>query len=115
MDRVAQREHLSRFQRTVGWTSGYGEGWALYAERLMDELGLFADPAEEMGFLSAQAMRAARVVIDIGLHLGLSFPPDQGEFSGLPIDVVTAMTRWRKFVFAKAIAACAIACSLCAR
>ncbi len=89
---ILERERLSRFQRTVGWTSGYGEGWALYAERLMDELGYFADPAEEMGFLSAQALRAARVVVDIGMHLGLAFPEGQGEFSGRPIDEESAMT-----------------------
>jgi uncharacterized protein (DUF885 family) len=69
-----QRERQSRFQRLLGNTSGYAEGWALYAERFMDELGYFQDPGTEMGYLSAQAMRAARVVVDIGLHLGLSIP-----------------------------------------
>jgi len=83
---VLERERLSRFQRTLGWTSGYGEGWALYAERLMDELGFFSDPGQEMGFLSAQAMRAVRVVVDIGLHLGLSVPEGQGARSGRVID-----------------------------
>ncbi len=67
---IIERERLSRFQRTEAWTSGYGEGWALYAERLMDELGAFGDPGIEMGFLSGQALRAARVVVDIGMHLG---------------------------------------------
>jgi len=67
---IIEKDRLSRFQRTEAWTSGYGEGWALYAERFMDELGAFDDPGFEMGFLSAQAMRAARVVVDIGLHLG---------------------------------------------
>ncbi|CAB4678770.1 unannotated protein [freshwater metagenome] len=67
---VLEQERLSRFQRTEGWTSGYGEGWALYAERLMDELGAFEDPGAELGFLSGQALRAARVVVDIGMHLG---------------------------------------------
>ena len=69
---VLEQERLSRFQRTEGWTSGYGEGWALYAERLMDELGAFEDPGAELGFLSGQALRAARVVVDIGMHLGYS-------------------------------------------
>ena len=83
---VLERERLSRFQRTLGWTSGYGEGWALYAERLMDELGFFSDPGQEMGFLSTQAMRAVRVVVDIGLHLGLSVPEGQGDRSGRAVD-----------------------------
>jgi len=70
-----QAEHLSRFQRQTG-TSGHAEGWALYSERLMDELGFYEDPAYELGFLSNQAMRASRVVLDIGLHLGLRIPDD---------------------------------------
>ncbi|HEX7405798.1 MAG TPA: DUF885 domain-containing protein [Candidatus Nanopelagicaceae bacterium] len=67
---IIEQDRLSRFQRTEAWTSGYGEGWALYAERLMDELGAFEDPGLEMGYLSGQALRAARVVVDIGMHLG---------------------------------------------
>jgi uncharacterized protein (DUF885 family) len=67
---IIERDRLSRFQRTDAWTSGHGEGWALYAERLMDELGGFQDPGYEMGHLSAQAWRAVRVVVDIGLHMG---------------------------------------------
>lgn len=73
----------SRFHRLEGWTSGYGEGWALYAERLMDELGYFTDPAEELGFLEGQALRAARVVVDIGLHHEWRAPADLGELRGL--------------------------------
>jgi uncharacterized protein (DUF885 family) len=72
---MLQRERLSRFQR-VSFVSGHGEGWALYAERLMDELGYFDEPATELGFLSAQAMRAVRVIVDIGLHLELAIPAD---------------------------------------
>ena len=73
---IIEMVRLSRFQRTEAWTSGYGEGCALYAERLMDELGAFSDPGYEMGFLSAQALRAARVVVDIGMHL--AFTDDTG-------------------------------------
>jgi uncharacterized protein (DUF885 family) len=70
-----QSERLSRFQR-MNVVSGHAEGWALYAERLMDELGYYHDPADELGFLSNQALRAVRVVVDIGLHLGLAIPSD---------------------------------------
>ncbi|MEJ0014200.1 MAG: DUF885 domain-containing protein [Actinomycetota bacterium] len=65
-----EKDRLTRFQRTEAWISGYGEGWALYAERFMDELGAFEDPAFELGYLSGQAMRAARIVVDIGMHCG---------------------------------------------
>ncbi|MDZ4828382.1 MAG: DUF885 domain-containing protein [Actinomycetota bacterium] len=64
-------DKLSRYQRAFGFVSGHGEGWALYAERLMAELGYLDDPAWEMGMLSAQAMRAVRVIVDIGMHLEL--------------------------------------------
>ena len=60
---------LVRAQR-LGFSNGHGEGWALYAERLMDELGGFETPDARLGFLSMQAFRAARVVIDIGIHTG---------------------------------------------
>jgi uncharacterized protein (DUF885 family) len=72
-----RRDRLNRFQRTMGWNAGHGEGWALYAERLMGELGYFEDPAFELGMLRAQAMRAVRVVVDIGLHLELPIPDDE--------------------------------------
>lgn len=66
---------LSLFQTTIGSSSGATEGWALYAERLMDELG-YLDPEERMGYLDAQMMRAIRVVIDLGMHLELPIPDD---------------------------------------
>lgn len=65
-----EKDRLTRFQRTAAWISGYGEGWALYAERFMNELGAFDEPGIEMGYLSGQALRAARIVVDIGMHLG---------------------------------------------
>ena len=71
----AQSERLSRFQR-LSTVSGHAEGWALYAERLMDSLGYYGDPADELGFLSNPALRALRVIVDIGLHLGLAVPAD---------------------------------------
>jgi uncharacterized protein (DUF885 family) len=72
-----RRDRLNRFQRTMGWNAGHGEGWALYAERLMGELGYFEDPAFELGMLRAQAMRAVRVIVDLGLHLELAIPDDE--------------------------------------
>ena len=58
----------------IGINSAHAEGWALYAERLMDELGGFELPDQRLGFLSMQAFRAARVVVDIGLHTGRRIP-----------------------------------------
>lgn len=66
---------LSRFQRNT-FVSGHGEGWALYAERLMDEFGFFKNNEYRLGYLYAQAFRAARVVIDTGVHCGLPIPKD---------------------------------------
>jgi uncharacterized protein (DUF885 family) len=75
-------DELSRFQRTLAGWSGHAEGWALYAERLMGELGYLDDPAYELGMLRAQAMRAMRVVVDIGLHLELTIPDDERYHPG---------------------------------
>ena len=71
-----RRELLNRYQRLLSWSSGHGEGWALYAERLMDDLGYLSDPADKLGMLDGQAMRAARVIVDIGMHLELEIPRD---------------------------------------
>jgi uncharacterized protein (DUF885 family) len=65
---------LSMYQTTVGSVSATTEGWALYAERLMDELGYLSDPGARLGYLDAQMMRAIRVVVDIGMHLELEVP-----------------------------------------
>ena len=84
---MLQKERLSRFQR-IEYVSGHAEGWALYAERLMDELGYYSTPSTELGYLSNQALRAARVVLDIGLHLGLRIPDDVDPalLDGIPGD-----------------------------
>ena len=71
------RDQLSRHQRLVGGPSGYVEGWALYAERLMGELGYLEKPDYYLGMLRAQALRSVRVIIDIGMHLELPIPADQ--------------------------------------
>jgi uncharacterized protein (DUF885 family) len=73
---------LSRFQRLMGGTSGYVEGWALYAERLMGELGYLENPDYYLGMLRAQAMRAVRVIVDIGMHLELPIPRSEAYHPG---------------------------------
>ena len=79
---VAQTTHraelLNRWRRMLCWVSGHGEGWALYAERLMVELGFMDDPGNYLGFLDAQSLRAARVVLDIGIHCGFEAPAEVG-------------------------------------
>ena len=67
---------LSTYQSTIGSVSANTEGWALYAERLMDELGYLTDSGARLGYLDAQQMRAVRVVVDIGMHLRLPIPDD---------------------------------------
>ena len=69
---------LNRWRRYASWVSGHGEGWALYAERLMDDLGFLDDPADYLGMLDAQSMRAARVVLDVGIHCGMPAPAEAG-------------------------------------
>jgi uncharacterized protein (DUF885 family) len=75
---VYNRRELNRWRRLDCWVSAHGEGWALYAERLMEELGFLDDPGNLLGMLDAQSLRAARVVIDIGVHLGLPAPAEVG-------------------------------------
>ncbi|MDO5061480.1 MAG: DUF885 domain-containing protein [Actinomycetaceae bacterium] len=71
---TAAKEELNSWRRNFCWYSGHGEGWALYAEDLMDKLGYMQDPADRMGMLDAQRLRAARVIIDIGCHTGKELP-----------------------------------------
>ncbi|MGL4174708.1 MAG: DUF885 domain-containing protein [Dermatophilaceae bacterium] len=73
-----QTGHLNRWRRLGGVVDGCSEGWALYAERLMAELGFLDDPADRLGMLYARLVRAARVVIDIGWHCGLPTPAERG-------------------------------------
>ncbi|GAA3902455.1 DUF885 domain-containing protein [Microbacterium invictum] len=67
---VYNRAELNSWRRLLAGSSGHAEGWALYAERLMEQLGYLDDPADRLGMLDGQRMRAARVVLDIGVHLG---------------------------------------------
>lgn len=80
---TAMADSLNQWRAKGIWVSGHGEGWALYAERLMEELGYLQDPGDRMGMLDAQRMRAARVVFDIGLHCGFEIPALWAERLGL--------------------------------
>ncbi|WP_232828626.1 DUF885 domain-containing protein [Kribbella monticola] len=73
---MLRSDQLNRWQRIGCWVSGHGEGWALYAERLMEELGYLEEPGARLGMLDAQGFRAARVIVDIGMHLELEIPRD---------------------------------------
>jgi len=79
---IFQKDQLNRWQRLMCGTSGHSEGWALYAERLMEELGYLGDPGNYLGMLDAQLLRAARVVVDLGVHLGLTTPAGTGWHEG---------------------------------
>ncbi|SEC24215.1 Uncharacterized conserved protein, DUF885 familyt [Paramicrobacterium humi] len=78
---VYNRDTLNLWRRQLAGTSGHAEGWALYAERLMEQLGYLDDPADRLGMLDGQRMRAARVVLDIGVHLGKQLPDGTGAWS----------------------------------
>ncbi|WP_345636679.1 DUF885 domain-containing protein [Rugosimonospora acidiphila] len=73
---AVRAELLNRWQRLLSWCSGHGEGWALYAESLMDEIGYLQDAGDRLGMLDSQAFRASRVIVDIGMHLELEIPAD---------------------------------------
>ncbi len=73
-----QADRLNRWRASFMWVSGHGEGWALYAERLMEELGYLQTDGEKLGMLMEQRMRAGRVVLDIGLHNELPVPEHFG-------------------------------------
>jgi uncharacterized protein (DUF885 family) len=79
---VVNRGKLNTWRRQLAGTSGHAEGWALYAERLMEGLGYLDDPADRLGMLDGQRMRAARVVLDIGVHLGKQRPDGGGPWTG---------------------------------
>ena len=79
---VYQAASLNKYQRLMAFTSGHGEGWALYAERLMQDLGFLSDDGDLLGMLSDQLFRAARVVVDLGMHLELEIPAGTGFHEG---------------------------------
>lgn len=74
---------LNKWRAVDCWLSGHGEGWALYAESLMTELGYESEPGELMGYLDSQRLRLARVALDIGVHLGKPVPKEGPWAEGL--------------------------------
>ena len=80
---TALKGAMNSWRTNMLWVSGHGEGWALYAERLMEELGYLKDPGDRMGMLNAQRMRAARVVFDIGVHCEMPIPDEWAEQLGV--------------------------------
>ena len=88
------RGELNSWRRLACWVSGHGEGWALYAERLMADLGFQDDPGDRFGMLDSQRLRAARVVLDIGVHLGKERPPELAGLPGVGEGVWDAGSAW---------------------
>ncbi|MBF9336468.1 DUF885 domain-containing protein [Microbacterium lacticum] len=72
--------HRNLWRSKVPGGSGYVEGWALYAESIVEGVGLFSDPAYRLGYLNSQRLRLARVVLDIGIHSRIDHP-DGGAWS----------------------------------
>jgi len=73
------KDRLNSWRRHGSFVSGFAEGWALYAEQLMAELGFLSDPGDLMGMYDMQRMRAARVIFDIGVHCGFEAPEEWGS------------------------------------
>lgn len=96
---MVNRDRISRAHRLTVWYPGYGEGWALYAERLMRELGYLELPDYVFGMLAKHLYRAARVVVDIGLHLDLPIPPPAPLHGGERWTFDIAVLYLRRFGF----------------
>lgn len=94
-----RRDRISRFQRVLTWCPGYGEGWGMYAEVLMGELGYLENPQHYFGMLAKQMYRAARVVVDIGLHLSIQLDERSPLFPGEGWDFDKAVEFMRVYGF----------------
>jgi uncharacterized protein (DUF885 family) len=79
---TAAGDLLSRFHSIMVWYPGAGEGWALYAEHLMDELGYLERPEYRIGYIASQLFRSCRIAIDIGMHVDLPIPEDASFHPG---------------------------------
>ena len=79
---VHRRENLNDNQRLLAGTSAHAEGWALYAEKLVRELGYLSNDGQLLGLLDSQLFRTARVIVDIGMHLELAIPVGTGFHEG---------------------------------
>lgn len=87
-------DELNSWRRHCCWVSGHGEGWALYAEQLMADLGFHEDPADRLGMLDAQRLRASRVVLDIGVHLQKERPTELAGLDGVGVGKWDADSAW---------------------
>lgn len=94
-----RRDDISRFQRLLTWYPGYGEGWGMYAEVLMGELGFLENPQDYFGMLAKQMYRTTRVVVDIGLHLGKTVDGSSPLAAGEPWTFENAVELIRVYGF----------------
>jgi uncharacterized protein (DUF885 family) len=95
--RASEVKGLHPWRSSGNWNVGYGEGWALYAERLGYDIGMYQDPYQRYGNIQARLFRAARLVVDTGIHhykwprdKAIAFMAEQGgvdqEFSVSEVD-----------------------------
>jgi uncharacterized protein (DUF885 family) len=96
---MMRTKQISRFQRLLAWYPGYGEGWGMYAEVLMGELGYLDNPQHYFGMLAKQMYRASRVVVDIGLHLGKDIHESSPIEPGEPWTFETAVEFMQEYGF----------------
>ena len=94
------QDRLSRLHRLAFHCIGYSEGWALYAERLVDEHGGYDNDLQRAGYLVNQIARACRVVLDIGLHTHRPIPTNVP----FPADSATGIEPGASWTYDRAVA-----------